>query len=119
MNFESDSLAARRRKVVFYGRVSTEMEAQIAALKNQIIWYQQLAERHPEWTVVTMYEDEGISGRSINNRPGFMKMLTDAKKRKFDLIVTREGFALCPKYRGCVGCDPQTEDLRRRGLFCE
>ena len=37
-----------------------------------------------------MYEDEGISGRSINNRPGFMKMLTDAKKRKFDLIVTRE-----------------------------
>lgn len=90
MNFESDSLAARRRKVVFYGRVSTEMEAQIAALKNQIIWYQQLAERHPEWTVVTMYEDEGISGRSINNRPGFMKMLTDAKKRKFDLIVTRE-----------------------------
>ena len=90
MNFESDSLAARRRKVVFYGRVSTEMEAQIAALKNQMIWYQQLAERHPEWTVVTMYEDEGISGRSINNRPGFMKMLTDAKKRKFDLIVTRE-----------------------------
>lgn len=57
MNFESDSLAARRRKVVFYGRVSTEMEAQIAALKNQMIWYQQLAERHPEWTVVTMYED--------------------------------------------------------------
>ena len=90
MNFESDSLAARRRKVVFYGRVSTEMEAQIAALKNQMIWYQQLAERHPEWTVVTMYEDEGISGRSINNRPGFMKMLADAKKRKFDLIVTRE-----------------------------
>ena len=90
MNFESDSLAARRRRVVFYGRVSTEMEAQIAALKNQMIWYQQLAERHPEWTVVTMYEDEGISGRSINNRPGFMKMLADAKKRKFDLIVTRE-----------------------------
>ena len=58
VNFESDSLAARRRKVVFYGRVSTEMEAQIAALKNQMIWYQQLAERHPEWTVVTMYEDE-------------------------------------------------------------
>ena len=55
MNFESDSLAAHQRKVVFYGRVSTEMEAQIAALKNQMIWYQQLAERHPEWTVVTMY----------------------------------------------------------------
>lgn len=72
MNFESDSLAARRRKVVFYGRVSTEMEAQIAALKNQIIWYQQLAERHPEWTVVTMYEDAtdiiGLKQNPTNGR---------------------------------------------------
>lgn len=82
MNFESDSLAARRRKVVFYGRVSTEMEAQIAALKNQMIWYQQLAERHPEWTVVTMYEDEGISGRSINNRPRLYEDADGCKKEK-------------------------------------
>lgn len=69
MNFKSDSLSVRRRKVVFYGRVSTEMEAQIAALKNQMIWYQQLAERHPEWTVVTMYEDEGIPAEASITAP--------------------------------------------------
>lgn len=27
------------RRVVFYGRVSTELEAQISALKNQMNWY--------------------------------------------------------------------------------
>lgn len=29
----------RERKMVFYGRVSTEHEAQLAALENQIQWY--------------------------------------------------------------------------------
>lgn len=31
---------ARQRKVVFYGRVSTEHEAQLSALENQIQWYE-------------------------------------------------------------------------------
>lgn len=34
------------RRVVFYGRVSTELEAQISALKNQMNWYLELAEHH-------------------------------------------------------------------------
>ena len=50
------------RRVVFYGRVSTELEAQISALKNQMNWYLELAEHHPNWTVVGQYADEGISG---------------------------------------------------------
>ena len=29
----------RQRRVVFYGRVSTEHEAQLAALENQMKWY--------------------------------------------------------------------------------
>lgn len=80
----------RRRKVVFYGRVSTEIEAQISALKNQMEWYCGLAVYHPDWVVVGQYMDEGISGTSIKNRPSFMKMLRDARKGQFDLIVTRE-----------------------------
>lgn len=78
------------RRVVFYGRVSTELEAQISALKNQMNWYLELAEHHPNWTVVGQYADEGISGTGMKTRPSFMKMLRDARKRKFDLIVTRE-----------------------------
>jgi predicted site-specific integrase-resolvase len=29
----------RERRMVFYGRVSTEHEAQLSALENQIQWY--------------------------------------------------------------------------------
>lgn len=62
------------RRVVFYGRVSTELEAQISALKNQMNWYLELAEHHPNWTVVGQYADEGISGTGMKTRPSFMKI---------------------------------------------
>ena len=52
--------------------------------------YLELAEHHPNWTVVGQYADEGISGTGMKTRPSFMKMLRDARKKKFDLIVTRE-----------------------------
>ena len=51
----------RPRKMVFYGRVSTEHEAQLAALKNQMQWYDDQERYHPNWTVVDRY----IDGSSI------------------------------------------------------
>ena len=41
-----------KRKVVIYARVSTEHEAQISALENQLDWYRPLLDFHPEWTLV-------------------------------------------------------------------
>ena len=78
------------RRVVFYGREYTEHEAQISALKNQMHWYLELADHHPNWTVVGQYADEGISGTGMQARPSFMKMLRAARNKQFDLIVTRE-----------------------------
>lgn len=48
------------RKVVFYGRVSTEHEAQTYALSNQMQWYEELHKNYTNWTVVGRYIDEGI-----------------------------------------------------------
>ena len=39
----------RNRKVAVYGRVSTEHEAQIAALENHMRWYDDQAMYHPNW----------------------------------------------------------------------
>ena len=50
----------RQRRVVFYGRVSTEHEAQLAALENQMKWYDDQANYHDNWTVLKKYIDEGI-----------------------------------------------------------
>ena len=78
------------KNVVIYARVSTEHEAQLSALENQLDWYKPLLEQHPEWTFVRSYVDEGITGTSAKKRPQFMQMLNDAKNGDFNLILTRE-----------------------------
>lgn len=82
--------AVIHRNVVIYARVSTEHEAQLSALGNQLDWYKPLLEQHPEWTLVHSYVDEGITGTSAKKRPQFMKMLEDAQSGEFQLILTRE-----------------------------
>ena len=79
-----------KRRIVIYARVSTEHEAQLYALDNQIDWYKSILNDHLEWTLVEQYIDEGITGTSAKKRPKFMKMIRDAKKHRFDMIITRE-----------------------------
>ena len=80
----------RSRKVAIYGRVSTEHEAQLSALENQMEWYDDQASRHSNWDVVKKYIDRGITGTQAKKRPNFLQMIEDAKRGDFDLIVTRE-----------------------------
>lgn len=88
--YQYDYQASRPRKVVVYARVSTEHEAQLSALENQKDWYKPFLAQHPEWDVIGMYVDEGITGTSALKRPHFLEMIEDASKGMFDLILTRE-----------------------------
>ena len=77
-------------RAVIYGRASTEHEAQVKALQNQMQWYDDVARFHPQWNVINRYIDQGITGTQVYKRDAFMRMMEDAKQQKFDLIVTRE-----------------------------
>lgn len=102
-----------KRIVAIYARVSTEHEAQISALGNQIQYYDNLFERHPEWELYERYIDEGITGTSIKKRKNFMRMMEDASEGKFDLIVTREVSRFA---RNTVDTLQQTRILKREGV---
>lgn len=103
----------RKRRVVFYGRVSTEHEAQLAALENQLQWYDDQAKYHPNWVVLRKYIDEGITGTQAKKRPAFLEMIEDAKHGKFDLIVTRE---VCRFARNVVDTLTNTRELKGCGV---
>lgn len=82
-----------RLRVAFYGRVSTEHEAQLEAFKNQMQWYYDQLQQHPNWELaapIEQYLDRGITGTQAKKRPGFISMIEDAEARKFDMIITRE-----------------------------
>ena len=80
----------KKRIVAIYARVSTEHEAQISALGNQVQYYDNLLAQHPEWELYDRYIDEGITGTSVKKRKNFMRMMKDASDGKFDLVITRE-----------------------------
>ena len=106
-------MIVEKRVVAIYARVSTEHEAQISALGNQIQYYDDLFEKHPEWELYDRYIDEGITGTSVKKRKNFMRMMQDASKNKFDLIVTREVSRFA---RNTVDTLQQTRILRREGV---
>ena len=77
-------------RVAVYARVSTEHEAQVLALDNQLEWYTSIIEQHSKYVEVGRYIDEGITGTSAKKRDGFMRMISDAENGLFDMIITRE-----------------------------
>ena len=99
----------RNRKMVFYGRVSTEHEAQLSALQNQMQWYDDQLKKHSNWELIDRYIDEGITGTQAKKRPSFLRMIEDAKSGNFDLIVTRE---VCRFARNVVDTLTYTRQLK-------
>lgn len=77
-------------RVTFYARVSSDSDEQLNSLENQIGYYEDLISKNKNWTYVTGYIDEGISGISTKKRENFNRMIEDASMDKFDLILTKE-----------------------------
>ena len=103
----------RLRRIAIYGRVSTEHEAQLSALENQLQWYDDQVRYHPNWEVEERYIDEGITGTQAKKRPAFLRMIEDAKNGRFDLIVTRE---VCRFARNVVDTLVVTRELKSIGV---
>ena len=103
----------RLRRIAIYGRVSTEHEAQLSALENQLQWYDDQVRYHPNWEVEERYIDEGITGTQAKKRPAFLRMIEDAKNGRFDLIVTRE---VCRFARNVVDTLVVTRELKGIGV---
>ena len=78
-----------KRRVAAYARVSTDSDEQFTSYEAQIDYYTKLIRQREDWTYVSMYTDEGITGTNTKKREGFNQMVTDALAGKIDLIVTK------------------------------
>ena len=77
-------------RVTYYSRVSTDHLEQKKSLTNQNEHFDKMIKENPNWEYIDGYIDDGISGTNDIKRNNFMKMIDDAKKNKFDLIITKE-----------------------------
>ena len=76
------------KRVALYCRVSSKMERQLDSLSAQMDFEKQDILDHPNWEYVDTYTDIG-SGRSINSRPGFKRLMSACEAGKIDLIYTK------------------------------
>ncbi len=79
----------RKRRVAAYARVSTDSDEQFTSFEAQVDYYTKYIQNNPDWEMVDIYTDEGISGTQTKYRKGFQKMIEDAYNGKIDLIVTK------------------------------
>ncbi len=64
------------------------MERQLNSLSSQMDFQRQDILDHPLWEFIDTYTDIG-SGRSINSRPGFKRLMADCEAGRIDLIYTK------------------------------
>lgn len=68
--------------MAIYARVSTEHEAQLSALENQVQYYDDILKKNPDWILYDRYIDEGITGTSTKKRKKLYENDGGCKGRK-------------------------------------
>jgi len=100
-------------KVAAYCRVSTEQENQQNSYATQISYYTDYITRNPDWQLVGIYADEGISGTRTKNRTQFNKMIRAARRKKIDLILCK---SISRFARNTVDCLDYVRELKALGV---
>lgn len=110
----------KMKRVAVYARVSTDDPRQTSSYELQKNHYEDVVSRRPNWQLVEIYADEGISGTSLQHRDSFIRMIDDCKKGKIDLIVTKSVSRFA---RNVVDCIKIIRDLKAMnppiGVFFE
>lgn len=75
--------------IAAYCRVSTDKEDQLNSLETQKEFFLEYTNRTGD-NLIKLYADEGISGTKIKNRKEFQRMLADAEKGLFDMVVVKD-----------------------------
>jgi len=80
-----DQLSDKNLKVAVYAYVAAPASDQVSSFELQTDMIMKQMERHPNWTLVDIYKDEGYS----SNRKELTRMIEDCKAGKINLVLTR------------------------------
>ena len=107
-------------RVAIYVRVSTDDIRQTTSYELQKKYYEEFVVRHPNWTLVRIYADEGISGTSLAHRDEFNEMIKDSKAGKIDLIITKSVSRFARNVTDFIGTVRSLSELKNPvGVFFE
>lgn len=110
----------KKLRVAVYARVSTDDPRQTSSYELQKNHYQDVVNKNPNWMLVEIYADEGISGTSLQHRDAFKKMIKDCEGGKIDLIITKSVSRFARNVVDCIRYVRELSSLRPSvGVFFE
>ena len=84
-----EAAGTQKIRLAIYCRVSSDSEDQLHSFANQIRYYSTYVQGHPEYTLVDIYADEGITGTSMEKRDEMNRLLADCKCGRIDRIIAK------------------------------
>ena len=91
--------------------MSTEHEEQIGSFENQVEYYTHYINNKPEYEMVDIYADEGISGTNTKKREGFNRMIADCEAGKIDLVITKSISRFARNTQDCLAYSRKLKGL--------
>ena len=114
INLQENTFQSYRRiRVAAYCRVSTKQEEQINSYEVQKKHYTEKINANPEWQMVGIFADRGITGTSVLKRDEFNKMIKLCKNKKIDMILVK---SISRFARNTVDCLHYTRMLKTLGI---
>jgi len=102
-----------KKRVAAYARISTNDPSQAGSYDLQVEHYTEFIKSNPNWEMVKVYCDEGISGTSTNKRLGFQSLINDCVEGKIDYILTK---SISRFARNTLDCLRYIRELKSLGI---
>lgn len=85
----AEQAEARKLRVAAYCRVSSDSQDQLNSFAAQNAHYIALIHENPDWELVDIYADRGITGTSADKREDFQRLLADCKRGLIDKVLVK------------------------------
>jgi len=86
---QTEDTTPQKLRVAAYARVSTEQDEQESSYEAQVDFYTRYIGNNPDWELIKVFADRGITGTSTKNRDEFNRMIELALGGGIDLILTK------------------------------
>ena len=106
-----DEIVARKLRVAAYARVSSSSEDQLNSYRVQNQYYSELISSNPDWEMVDIYADSGITGTSVDKREDFKRMMRDCRKGKIDRILVKSISRFARNTKDCLAAVRELKEL--------
>lgn len=93
--------------------MSTDQEEQLSSYENQVQYYTEMISNNPEYELVDIYADEGISGTNTKKRDEFNRMIDDCRLGYIDIVVTK---SISRFARNTLDCLNYVRELKEKGI---